>query len=262
VRDVSAGALGGQIVPILTASPSPSSPLVDLLFLADKRRIRLGASSPALLPFDYGGRVTVFADSSDGALIGLDADRGFVLIAREGQARSILRIARVTDAARTRLTLARKLDPPPGSLASLAIIAYSTTSGDVLAGLLDLARAEIGPLRPLASLASIAEAGSPECLASRPSHRFLADIPVLVRLTAKSGRELSEASYSATALLLGAPDRLCLEGLEIRLPQGRETDLSVAFAPRGGASASIRTGGTSERLACSFEPSSPPRAAP
>lgn len=260
VRDPAIGPpLHGPVVPILAGTGAGTGArtqaAVDLAFLPEKRLVRLGGAASSFLPFEYGGRIAAFADGPGGSLVGIDADRGFIVLAAPSSraARTILRIPRVDDATRPRLTLARILRAPadradPGGL---AIIGYSTSSGDVVVAPLDLARAEVGPLRPLGSLASLLAASAPSCAPDRLLYRFIADIPIEVRLTAKGGRELLDTSMLATALLAASSDQLCVEGLE--LTGNRSAVLSVAFSSREPATATARLRGSSQSLVCSLE---------
>lgn len=241
--------LKGAIVPILTAGlPSGGGAPVDLLLTTGYQRLRLSGGSPALLPQDRGGSLDALVDVPGTGLVALGDASGVILtFMGDGPAREAFRLMRVPDPTRTRFTLARRLD---GS--GLALVGYSTSSSEVFAGALDLGRAEVGPLRALGSLGSLAEGGLPVCRGARLSHRFLAEIPVLVRLTAKSGREIMETTLTVAMLLRAGPERLCLEGLDARLPQGDEISLSATFMDR--ALAVVRGAGTEVRASCSLEP--------
>jgi hypothetical protein len=234
----------GLVAPILTAGAAAKAP-VDLLLLADKKRLRLSAASPSLLPFEQGSRVTVLVDLPGGDLAALDADRGVIsLVPGALSARPALRLVRVSDAARTRLTLAR-------AGAGLAVVGYSTTSGEVFAGALDLGRAEVSPLGPLGSLRTLGPAGSGPC--SRPgTFRFLADLPIDVRVVERSGREVLRGSALAVVLVSASGERLCAEGVEAKLPRGEPLILSAVFGGSRPASV-IRSAGTSTPVTCSLE---------
>jgi len=239
----------GFVAPILTAggAPAGSKGPVDLLLLADKRRLRLSAASPSLLPFEQGSRVTVLVDLPGGDLAAFDADRAVLsLVPGASAARPALRLARVPDAARTRLTLARAVVGE-----GLAVVGYSTTSGEVFAGALDLGRAEVSPLAALGSLRTLGAAGSGAC--GRPgTYRFLADLPVDVRVVGKAGRELLRGSSLAVVLVSGSGERLCAEGVEARLPRGEPLTLSAVFGGSRPASV-IRSAGGSTPVTCSLE---------
>ena len=249
LRDGSLGSMHGLVAPILTAggAPAGSKGPVDLLLLADKRRLRLSAASPSLLPFEQGSRVTVLVDLPGGDLAAFDADRAVLsLVPGASAARPALRLARVPDAARTRLTLARAVVGE-----GLAVVGYSTTSGEVFAGALDLGRAEVSPLAALGSLRTLGAAGSGAC--GRPgTYRFLADLPVDVRVVGKAGRELLRGSSLAVVLVSGSGERLCAEGVEARLPRGEPLTLSAVFGGSLPASV-IRSAGGSTPVTCSLE---------
>jgi hypothetical protein len=241
LRDASIGSMHGLVAPVLTAGGAAP---VDLLLLADKKRLRLSAASPSLLPFEQGSRVTVLVDLPGGDLAALDADRGVIsLVPGALSARPAIRLVRVSDAARTRLTLAR-------AGAGLAVVGYSTTSGEVFAGALDLSRAEVSPLGPLGSLRTLGLAGVGAC--SRPgTHRFLADLPIDVRVVERSGREVLRGSALAVVLVSASGERLCAEGVEAKLPRGEPLILSAVFGGSRPASV-IRSAGTSTPVTCSL----------
>jgi hypothetical protein len=245
LRDASLGSMHGFIAPILTAGGAASKSPVDLLLLADKKRLRLSAASPSLLPFEQGSRVAVVVELPGGDLAAFDADRGVVsLVSGALAARPALRLARVTDAARTRLTLARSGD-------GLAVVGYSTSSGEVFAGALDMARAEVSPLRALGSLRTLGLSGVGAC--GRPGgYRFLADVQLDVRVVARSGRELIRATALSVVLVSASGERLCAEGVEAKVPHREPLMLSAVF---GGSRAEsvIRSADGSTRVTCSLE---------
>src|SRR5262249_53132213 len=159
----------GSVVPILDASPR--APL-DMLLVVDKRRLRVGAPGASFLPFDLQAKITIAADGPDGLLISLDADKGTLFISRGDATSAAIRLVRVPDVARNRLTLARRLDGR-----GVSLVGYSTSTGEVFVGDIDLGRAEIGPLTALGRIDSILEAGSGACAAERASRRLLLELP-------------------------------------------------------------------------------------
>jgi hypothetical protein len=247
VNDPSLTSPLGSAIPILDASPRAP---VDLLLLIDKRRFRVGAGGRSFLPFDIQPTITVAADAPDGLLIALDADRGIVWISR-GDATTIgLRLVRVPDAARTRLTLARRLDGR-----GLSLIGYSTSTGDVFAGNIDLGRAEIGPLIALGRLESIAEAERGACQGIKATHRFLAEVPSALTILGKTSRSLFDAQVTGTLLLEGNGERLCASGFEVglsNLGKGSATDLTATFGK--GLAAAVRSRGRGAQGSCSLAP--------
>jgi len=217
----------GSVVPVLDAGPR--SPL-DLLLVVDKRRLRAGAPGTSFLPFDVASKITVAADGPDGLLVALDADKGILWISRGDAVSVAIRLVRVPSEARTRLTLARRLDGR-----GLSLVGYSTSTGEVFAGDIDLARAEIGPLTALGRIDSILEAGSGACAGHRASRRFLAEIPAALSILGKGDRKLFDGNVTPALLLEGNGERLCAAGLEVGLPKGTATDLTVTFGKGGGA---------------------------
>lgn len=252
VRDPSRGSMQGFVAPILTSAATNAKPSVDLLLVdvPEKQRLRLLGSSPSLLPFEQGSRVAVLVDLPRGDLAAFDADRAVLsLVPGKEAAQPVVRLVRVYDSARMRLTLARAT-----SGEGLAVVGYSTTSGEVFAGALDLGRAEVAPLSLLGSLQTLSLAGTGAC--GRPgTYRFLADIPLDLRVLDKAGRELFRALSFATTLVTASGERLCAEGFEARVPRVEPLILSAAFT--GGRAASvIRSSGGATRVTCSLEPGS------
>lgn len=246
VRVSSLGSAHGFIAPILSSGGTKAP--VDLLLLADKRRLRLLTSGPlSFLPFEQGSRVTALADLPGGDLIALDADRGVLsLVPAVYPARPALRFARISDAARTRLTLARAI-----SGGGLALVGYSAISGEVFAGALDLGRAEVGPLRALGSLRTLGAAGLGACGGSPGAYRFLMELPVDVRVSDGSGREVIRGNSFAVMRISASGERLCAEGVEAKLPRGEPWLLVSAVFDR--PAAVIRSAGGSVPVTCSLE---------
>jgi hypothetical protein len=178
-------------------------------------------------------------------LVALDASKAILWISRGDATTVAIRLVRVADASRTRFTLARRLDGP-----GLSLIGYSTSTGDVFAGDIDLARAEIGPLTALGRIETIAEAEQGECQSIKATHRFLAEVPAALTILGKSSLNLFDAEVTSALLLEGNGERLCALGFEVGLPKGSATDLTARFV-KGGAAA-VRSVGRGARGSCSL----------
>src|SRR5262249_8353204 len=153
------------------------------------------------------------------------------------------------DVARARLTLARRLDGR-----GLSLVGYSTSTGEVFAGDIDLARAEVGPLASLGRLDSIVETGTYACAGLRASRRFLADIPSALSILGKGDRRLFDGNVTPALLLEGNGERLCAVGLEVGIPKGTATFLTATFGK--GAVAAVRNqDGKGARGTCAITPS-------
>jgi hypothetical protein len=177
-----------------------------------------------------------------GALAILDADRGALWITRDETAASALHLAHVPDVARTRLTLARRLEG-----GGLSLAGYSTATGDIFAGDLDLGRAAVGPLAALGRLAALAEAGS----CAHATHRMLVELPVRLRVRGKGGQGAFEPQVTVAAVIAAGADQVCVEAVEAVVRRG---DAAVLRATLGrGGSASLWSGGTMVRGVCSLE---------
>ncbi|WP_437323097.1 hypothetical protein [Sorangium sp. So ce381] len=255
LRDGSLGAVSGDAVPVLLA-PGARAP-ADLLLLFDASgpqgrrglRVRAGAEPPALLPFDHAGTIAAAVELPGGELLALDAGRrSFVVAVRQGTFPAF-GLARVPELAGARLTLGRRLDVP-----GVALIGYSVASGEVVAGSIDVARGQVGPLEPLGTLASLAEMGAGGCGGARPSHRFIAELPAALRVASRSGAPLFDGDAPGAALLAGGPGALCVEAIEIRAAARGGLDLGVVFGP--GGAAALRGGG-GMRLRCELLPNRP-----
>ncbi|WP_441292853.1 hypothetical protein ACSRUE_22870 [Sorangium sp. KYC3313] len=251
LRDGSLGATSGDIVPVLLA-PGARAP-ADLLLLFDASgphgrrglRVRAGAEPPALLPFDHAGTIAAAVELPGGELLALDAGRrSFVVAVRQGTFPAF-GLARVPELAGARLTLGRRLDAP-----FVALVGYSVASGEVVAGPIDVARGQVGPLEPLGTLASLAEVGAGGCGGARPSHRFIAELPAALRVASRSGAPLFEGDAPASALLSGGGGALCVEAIEIRAAARGGLDLGVVFGPDGAAALRDGGGGGGVRLRC------------
>lgn len=227
VRERALVASTGSIVPVLTASAAEP---IDLLLQLGKHRLR-AAEGRSFQPIDARAQATLAAETPEGALLLLDPDKGLLWLARGESQSAVLRLNRVPDVARTRFTLARRLD---GS--GLSLIGYSTSTGEVFAGDIDLARAEIGPLTALGRLDTLADTDAPACARGPLSYRFLVELPTRLSLRGKADRSLAERELPATLLIEGNGEQLCLRGLEAALARGREGELSARFG-KGGAAA-------------------------
>jgi hypothetical protein len=238
----------GSVAPLLRSPKAGGGDAVDLVLLADRRRLPLGASSSRLLPFDYVGAISTMTEDADGGLYALDADKGVLLYARGDAGRPLVRLTRIADVQRVRLTLGVRSDGR-----GPAIVGVSTSSGEVFVGALDPARAEVGPLEALGNLASLRDGGAAECRARRPTHRFLADIPVALALTGGDRKRIDDGvSVTATALIDADRERLCLQGLEVRLSQSQgQAELTASFGSRPGAV--LRAGSRSTRASCTIQ---------
>ncbi|WP_437274818.1 hypothetical protein WME90_26590 [Sorangium sp. So ce375] len=249
LRDGSLIAASGDVVPVLLA-PGARAP-ADLLLLFDASgshgrrglRVRSGAEPPALLPFDHAGTLAAAVELPGGDLLALDAGRRSVVLATRQGAFPAFGFARVPEVAGARLTLGRRLDAP-----GVVLIGYSVASGEVVAGPIDVARGQVGPLEPLGPLAPLAEIGAGGCGGARPSHRFIAEMPATLRVASRSGAPLFEGDAPGVALLAGGRGALCIEAVEVRAASRGALDLGVVFGPDGAAA--LRGGGGGARLRC------------
>jgi hypothetical protein len=217
----------GAVIPILSASPREP---VELLLSVGKRRLRVGAGASSFLPFDIAARIAVAADGPDGELVALDADKGVIWIARGDAVSPALRLGRVADVSRVRLTLGRRI---PGG--GLVLVGYSIATGEVFAGDLDLARAEVGPLVALGAIDTLIDGGAPACAASSGTIRFLADLFTTLAITGKGSVPVHAQDGLATFLIQASPERLCAAGVEVGFGRGNPADLTVRFGRGGGA---------------------------
>jgi hypothetical protein len=233
------------VAPILLP-PSRPGP-VDLLLMVDRRWARAGDAVPALLPLDYDGRITAAADLPGGGLIALDAEKGVVLVATRDAVRPAVRLTRVHAPTDVRLTLGMRLDRP-----GLSVVGYSVASGQVFGGALDLGRAEVAPIEALGMLREVDEMGAGACTARGLSQRFVAEIPVLVRVEAGGGRGIADDEVEATALVAGGGGRLCAEGVEARLDAGGGLEIRAQFGAK--QAAVVRGRGGEARARCGLEP--------
>ena len=244
--DRSLTTLQGAVIPVLDASPREP---VDLLLSVGKRRLRVGAASRSFLPFDIAATITVAADGPAGELVALDPDRGIVWIARGEAVSAALRLGRVNDASSTRFTLGRRLDG-----GGLVLVGYSITTGEVFAGDLDLARAEVGPLVALGRIDTLTERGAPACATQKGAIRFLADLITDVKIAGKGGARFHAPDSLTTFLIEASAERLCAVGMEKGILRGKSVDLTVRFDREG--SAAVRTTGQVARGTCSLDAAS------
>lgn len=241
--DRSLTTVAGAVIPLLSASPREP---VDLLLSVGKRRLRVGAGSSSFLPFDIPAKIAVAADGPDGEIVALDADKGVIWIARGDAVSPALRLGRVADVSRVRFTLGRRA---PGG--GLVVVGYSIATGEVFAGDLDLARAEVGPLVALGGIDTLTEGGAPACAAPEGTIRFLADLFTSLTITGKGSVPLHAQEGLATFLIQASPERLCASGLEVGIPRGNPADLTVRFGRGGGAA--VRTARQIVKGTCAVE---------
>lgn len=235
----------GGVIPLLGASPREP---VDLLLSVGKRRSRVGASPQVFLPFDIAAKITIAADGPDGELVLLDPDKGVVWIARGDAVSSALRLERVPDVSSTRFTLGRRIEG-----GGLVVVGYSIVTGEVFAGDLDLARAEVGPLFALARIEALIDRGA--CGGQKGAIRFLADLGTSVTITGQGSGPVHSQEGLATFLIEATPERLCAAGMEVGFPGGKSADLTARFGRDGGAA--VRTSAAIARGTCALD--APPR---
>ncbi len=231
----------GSTVPILAAGPRG---LVDLMLFREptqgglRRRLRAGGGVASFIPFAIHFQPSIGADGPDGSLVFLDATHDDLWVSRGAATFAALHLVSIPDVSRTRLTLAQRLDG-----GALALAGYSTTTGEIFAGALDLGRAEVGPLVALGRLSELAEAGA----CPHATHRLLVELPVQLRVSGRHGEVFVEERVTAAALLLaGGGEAVCVEAVETALNQ------RVLRAVLGaGGSASVWSEGATVRGTCS-----------
>ncbi len=226
VRERALVASAGLVVPVLSASATEP---VDLLLHLGKHRLR-ASEGRSFHIVNTKAFVGIAAEGPDGALLLLDPDKGLLWLARGDNQSTVLRLNRVPDVSRTRFTLARRLD---GN--GLSLLGYSVTTGEVFVGDIDLARAEIGPLRALARIDTLSAPDVGACASAKLPHRFLAELPTAVALRGKDDRPLLDREITSTVLIEGDEARLCARGVEAALARGREGELSARLGKGGGA---------------------------
>ena len=218
---------------------------VELLTVWDKQRAQLGAGTVGLLPFDYTGHLDagVILPGLGGkgtapSIVAFDDGRRVFAIVQGDASRAVLRTARVPDPTRGKMTIGRRVDAP-----GAALVWFSATSGDVLAGAVDLGRAEVSAFTPLAGLGALIAGDASACSAkpSGPSYQMLLDVTIPVTVLAHSGKTLMNESMSPVTLLVRADaERLCVLGVEVR-GGGRPVDLTATFGPKAAAVARSRS---------------------
>ena len=238
-----AGPARGSRIPILAAGPHA---LVDLMLFRERtgggleRRLRAGGGAASFLPFDVHSHPDIAADGPDGSLVLLDASGGDVWVSRGAATSAALHLLRVPDVSRTRLTLARRIEG-----GALALAGYSTTTGEIFAGALDLGRAEVGPLAAIGQLSDLAETGA----CPRATYRLLVELPVRLRISGRNGEVLFEDQVTALALILaGGDERVCVEAVEAALHRRQGVLRAVLGA---GGIASVWSEGATARGTCS-----------
>jgi hypothetical protein len=258
-RGLDVSVTSGAVVPILGAGTGAP---VDLLLLVGQRRLRAGGGAAALQPFEVASRPTIAADGPEGSLVVLDAERGALWLARGDAVAPALHLVRVPDVSRARLTLARRL--AGGALGpgvwgqsphreALALAGYSTTTGEIFAGALDLGRAEVGPLAVLGRLEAMGEAGT----CPKATHRLLVELPAQLRLVGRRGEVIFDERVTVSVLIVAGGERACVEAVEAVVRPaawGRDAVLRATLGPGGSASAWSGAGGAvTARGVCAIE---------
>jgi hypothetical protein len=217
---------------------------IDLLLLLDRHRLRAGSGAASLLPFEVSGRFTVAADGPDGSLAILDADRGALWLSRAEATAAVMHLLRVPDlSSRVRFTLARRRDRAG---AALSLAGYSAASGELYAADLDLGRAEVGPIGPLARLETLAGGVCP-----RATHRIVVELPIHLRIAGAEGDGVLDQQVTASALLDAGPDQVCLVAVEAVLNPSVPVVLRATLG--AGASASVWSEKATARGVCTVE---------
>ena len=233
----------GSLVPVLLA---PDASPVGLLLRTTEYRFDLalpgGPPSRDPIPFQHNGIFIAAADLGRGDLLTLQPD-GELSLLRGGLRRPFSQVARIPDVSRQRLGLARRRGNAETPVLALSLV--SMGSGDILLSDLDLTRATLGPLRAVGTLASLDP--SPACRPDPDAYRLLAEVLVDVSFDPPHP-DHDSPSVGATALVAVSAGRVCLEGLEVRLP--RNNTSIVARFPSPGA-ALVRDAGRSDVAICS-----------
>ncbi|MFO0589725.1 MAG: hypothetical protein U0441_19455, partial [Polyangiaceae bacterium] len=244
VKHVSTAANGlekntGYVLPVLGDRG------VELLTIWDKQRAQLGGGTVSVSPFDYTGHLDagVLLPGPGGkanapTIVAFDDGRRVFAILQGDASRAALRTARVPDPTRGKMTIGRRVDAP-----GVALVWFSATSGDVLAGAVDLGKAEIGAFTSLAGLTALVSGDASACSAkpSGPTYQLLMDVTLPVTVLAHSGKSLMNESMSPVTLLVRADaERLCVLGAEVR-GSSRPVDLTATFGPKAAAVARSRS---------------------
>jgi hypothetical protein len=237
-------ASAAEVVPVLGLGARAE---VDALVVIDKRRARASARAPAAFaPFDAAGRFVAAADLPGGSLAVLDADRGVVWLARGDATAAAVRLARVPDVSRMRFTLAQRIAPARG----LALAASSTTAGDLVAGDLDLARADVGPLASLGRLDQLTEGAC-----ARASHRLVIDLPMHLRVTWAGKEKPLETSTTALGLIDAGGGAVCVEAVTVSLRKENAGPAVLRARLGAGGAASVWAEGRMARGVCTLDQS-------
>ncbi len=215
--------------PFAPAAKTAAAP-VALQVGSGQLRLRASGEPASFLPFPMPLRSSVAADGPEGSLVLLDADRGVVSVSRGALTSQAVHLTRVADVSRLRLTLARRL-----AGGGLAVAAYATSSGDLVAGDLDVGRAEVGPLVSLGRLEKISDAGA--CPGA--THRVLVELPVRVRLT---GAARFDGQETASAVILAGQGHVCVEAVELAIRRASPVVLRASFGAGGGPRCGARRG--------------------
>lgn len=220
----------GQVFPVLTNGAREP---VDLLVVVDKLRLRARGGGPVSVRDP--SQQSVAVELPDGTLAMLDKQGAAITLSRGALSSQVMRLSRVPGVMHLALTLGR-------GPAGVMVVGYSTMSGDVFAGELDLARGEVGPLAALPGLPGLSA-----CRADEPAMRFLAELPMRVVI---GGSASHEQDATVAALIAGSGQRLCLEGVETTLSKGSGTVLSARLGKA--PAASVRSAGRSVRGTCTL----------
>ncbi|MBK8254007.1 MAG: hypothetical protein IPK82_15255 [Polyangiaceae bacterium] len=236
--------LQGSVTPVVGFSGA------ELLLTFDKRRTTVGGAGPNILQFEYNGR---FVSAASLALSGsgngkgapvniaaLDEERRVLVLFTGDAARPVLRMAKIPDPARGRLSVARRVDGP-----GAALIWYSTTTGEVLAAPIDFGKAEVGAFASLASLSTMADGGLPACSAKTPVKgpvfQLIMELGIPVSVSAQSGKSLYNGGDVSSSLLVTAhSERICVSAIEVR-GSGNSLDLTASLGPKAAAVSRSKT---------------------
>lgn len=215
------------------------------------RRKPLVAVPPAPIATLAGGsyRIDATAPLPGGGVLALDTFKSALLLIGADGARVAMKLNAVGGPPSTRLTLGQRMDGR-----GLAIVGYVTSSGDFFSGALDLGKAEVAPLQALGALDALAAPDMKDACKPGPGAvRFVAEIPLAVRLEAADGQELLDEQLEARALIAGGGGRLCVEGVEAGARARGGIAIRAAFGP--GEAATVRGAGASDAAAhCDLTP--------
>ncbi|AKT42009.1 uncharacterized protein CMC5_062310 [Chondromyces crocatus] len=234
----------GSVAPILMPPGSPEA--VDMLLMVERHATRAGERSPSFSLLGSVGHVAAAALLAGERLLVLDTLKDGLLLSGPDGARVALGLTWLGARLGARLTLAARRDGQ-----GLALVSHATSSGELLAGGLDVGRAEVGPLAVIGQLGSLEE--SEPCQVTPGSLRFVVESPVVLRISTADGAVLREAERDAVMLVTSSGGRLCAEGVEARVP-GADEDLLIRarFGPR--AAGEVRSGRGSAYARCTLDP--------